>query len=218
MHKPASKLYLFCGKKISSKDALRIGKEGSLMAEKPYVVAIAGGTCSGKSTLAQRLLETFGESRTLVLNMDSYFKKEPPTTIAPITRKEYVEHNSPDTLELDRLYADFSKAAEPGSGWELVVIEGLFALYLDPIRERADLKVFVDLASDERLTRRIKKHMGWGQTYEQVTERYLDTVRFRHDELIEPTRWHADVIVNGTLDRGRGAEVVSAYLRSQLGK
>ena len=187
------------------------------MAARPYVVAVAGGTCSGKSTLADRLGDLFSGSRkTVVLHMDSYFKKEPPTTVAPITRKVYVEHNSPDTLELERMYADFEQAAAEGSENELVIIEGLFALYLDPIRERADLKVFVDLESDERMARRIVKHMGWGQTYEQVTERYLDTVRFRHNELIEPTRWHADVVLNGTLDRHQGANVVASYIESKL--
>ncbi len=65
------------------------------MEQKPYVVAIAGGTCSGKSTLTDRLAEHFSPlCRVKVLHMDSYFKKEPPTTIAPITRKEYVEHDS----------------------------------------------------------------------------------------------------------------------------
>lgn len=187
------------------------------MERKPYVVAIAGGTCSGKSTLADRLGDLFSGSRkTVVLHMDSYFKKEPPNTVAPITRKVYVEHNSPDTLELDRMYADFEQAVAMGSENELVLIEGLFALYLDSIRERADLKVFVDLESDERMARRIVKHMSWGQTYEQVTERYLDTVRFRHKELIEPTRWHADIVVNGTLDRHKGTDVLACYIESRL--
>ncbi len=188
------------------------------MEQKPYVVAIAGGTCSGKSTLTDRLAEHFTPlCRVKVLHMDSYFKKEPPTTIAPITRKEYVEHNHPDTLELPRLYGDFQEASAPGAPWDLVLIEGLFALYLDPIRERADLKVFVDLESDARLVRRIVKHMAWGQTYEQVTDRYLDTVRFRHNELIEPTRWHADVVLNGTLDDHQGQQVLEVYLGNQLG-
>ncbi len=185
---------------------------------KPYVVAIAGGTCSGKSTLTDRLEALFApRCKTVAIHMDAYFKKEPPTTIAPITRKEYVEHNSPDTLELDRLYADFQRITAEGSDARLVLVEGLFALYLDELRERADLKIFVDLPSDERLTRRIVKHMGWGQTYEQVTERYLDTVRFRHNELIEPTRWHADLIVNGVLDRAQGVEVAECFIEKQLG-
>lgn len=184
---------------------------------KPYVVAIAGGTCSGKSTLTDRLEARFSpQCKTVAVHMDSYFKKEPPTTIAPITRKEYVEHNHPTTLELDRLYEDFARLTAEGADAQLVIIEGLFALHLDEIRKRADLKIFVDLPSDERMARRIVKHMGWGQTYEQVTERYLDTVRFRHNELIEPTRWHADLVVNGTLDRNQAEQAVASFIEKNL--
>ena len=124
--------------------------------------------------------------------------------MAPITRKVYAEHNTPEALELERFYSDFAQACAPGSGHRLVLVEGLFALHLEAVRERADLKVFVDLESDERLARRIVKFMAWGDTYEQVTSRYLDTVRFRHNELVEPTRWHADLVLNGTLDSHRG--------------
>jgi uridine kinase len=95
-----------------------------------------------------------------------------------------------------------------------VLIEGLFALHLDWIREKADLKVFVDLPSDARLARRIVKHMKWGRTYDEIVNRYLDTVRFRHDELIEPTRWHADIVVNGT--ENQGAEVLASFIQSRI--
>lgn len=186
---------------------------------KPYVVAIAGGTCSGKSTLTDRLEARLSPRyKTAVIHMDSYFKKEPPTTIAPITRKEYVEHNHPTTLELERMYEDFARITGEGEDTQLVLIEGLFALYLDEIRERADLKIFVDLESDERLARRITRFMAWGQTYEEVTERYLDTVRFRHKELIEPSRWHADIVVNGTLDRNQAEDVAACFIEKKLGK
>lgn len=184
---------------------------------KPYVVAIAGGTCSGKSTLNDRLEAILAPKYKLeALRMDRYFKKEPPMTTAPITRKEYVEHNSPDTLELERMYEDFARMTAEDSDAQLVLVEGLFALYLDKIREGADLKIFVDLPSDERLARRIVRFMAWGQTFEEVTERYLDTVRFRHNELIEPTRWHADLVVNGTLDRGQGVEIVRSFIEKNL--
>lgn len=188
------------------------------MEHAPYVVAIAGGTCSGKSTLCDRLENTFAPlCPTLALHMDAYYKKETPTTVAPITRKVYAEHNTPEALELERFYSDFAQACVPGSGRRLVLVEGLFALYLEAVRERADLKVFVDLESDERLARRIVKFMAWGDTYEQVTSRYLDSVRFRHNELVEPTRWHADLVLNGTLDSHRGVAVLEGYLRQQLG-
>lgn len=185
------------------------------MAKKPFIVAVAGGTCSGKSTITQKLTEILSESyRVKAIAMDSYFKKEPPTTVAPITRKVYVEHNHPTTLELERLLVD-CKEAFANEEYDFVFVEGLFALYIDEIREKADLKIFVDLDSDARLVRRITKHMAWGQTYEQVTDRYIETVKFRHNELIEPTRWHADIIANGTLDQNKSIEVILAYLKNQ---
>lgn len=180
---------------------------------KPYVVAIAGGTCSGKSTLADALDKAFADSHKVKLfNMDSYFKNPTPKVVAPITGIEYPEHNHPDALRLDDLRRDFEEAR--AGDFDLVLVEGLFALHLDWIREKADLKVYVDLESDARLARRIVKHMKWGQTYDQVVNRYLDTVRFRHDELIEPTRWHADVVVNGTSNQG--TEVLATYIETKL--
>lgn len=181
---------------------------------KPYVVAVAGGTCSGKSTITHALEEKLStEFKVKAIEMDQYFKKEPPKTIAPITRKEYVEHNHPSSLELERLQADFEAAINDES-LEIVLVEGLFALYTDWIREKADFKIYVDLDSDARLVRRIKKHMSWGNTYEQVTDRYIDTVKFRHNELIEPTRWHADLVINGTLDSNKGTDAALCYIKS----
>lgn len=178
-----------------------------------YVVGIAGGTCSGKSTLVDRLAARLADYPVAVLHMDRYFRSPAPHTIAPITRKEYVEHNHPDTLDLPALYRDFDAALQaPG----IVLIEGLFALYLDPIRDRLDLKVFVDLQSDERIVRRIKRFLSMGQSMDEITDRYLDTVRFRHNELIEPSRWHADLVLNGTLDAHKGAEVLLNYILAQV--
>lgn len=190
------------------------------MGKKPYIVGITGGTCSGKTTLVEKLEEALGKNyKVAVLHMDKYFKRPSPTTIAPITRKEYVEHNHPDTLDLDTMFADFVEIADGRSEdqVDIFLVEGLFALYLDRIRDRLDLKVFVDLKSDERLIRRVKRFMAFGQTMDEIVERYLDTVRFRHDELIEPTRWHADIVINGTLYTNSGSDLLLSYLEQQIG-
>jgi len=178
-----------------------------------FVIGIAGGTCSGKSTLSEALEAYYGE-RAVVLHMDRYFRRPSPTTIAPISGKEYVEHNHPDTLNLDEMYRDFEAAAAGES--DLVIIEGLFALYLEPIRTKCDLKIFVDLASDERLVRRIRRFEQRGQTFDEITDRYIDTVRFRHNELIEPTRWYADMVVNGIFKQNT-VDILTAYIDKQIG-
>lgn len=180
---------------------------------KPFFVAIAGGTCSGKTTLAENLRQKLEEKYLVtVINMDHYFKNPTPTVIAPITGIEYPEHNHPDSLKLDEMMVDLDAALAGES--DVVIIEGLFALYLDWIRTRADVKVFVDLESDARLARRIVKFMKRDQSYDNIVNRYLDTVRFRHNELIEPTRWHADMVINGTPTKG--ADILKCYIESNI--
>ena len=182
--------------------------------KKPYVVGIGGGTCSGKSTLTGYLKERFAEVNPVIFNMDAYFIKPFKTTIAPITGKPYPEVNHPSAIDLDRLYADFDAAVSDPEN-RLVIIEGLFALYLPEIYGRCDLKIFVDLKSDARLVRRIRRHLERGDTFDEITDRYIDTVRFRHDELVEPTRWRADMVLNGTF-YGRETEIAETVIRANL--
>lgn len=179
-----------------------------------FVIGIAGGTCSGKSTLAEKLQARLGDSCRLI-HMDSYFRRPFSYTVAPITGKTYVEHNHPDALELERLYADMDDAMTDGK-LSAVIVEGLFALHLDELREKLDFKVFVDLDSDERLVRRIRRFTSLGQSFDEVTDRYIDTVRFRHNEIIEPSRWHADIVVNGNAG-DVPVDVLEGYIRSKLG-
>lgn len=177
-----------------------------------FVIGIAGGTCSGKSTLSEKLALYYGDS-CRIIHMDSYFRRPFINTIAPITGIEYVEHNHPDALLLDDLYRDFNDAIENGEQ-KVLIIEGLFALYLPEIRNRLDLKIFVDLDSDERLVRRIKRFSEKGQSFDEITSRYIDTVRFRHNELIEPTRWHADMVVNGIFGE-KTVRIITTYVDSE---
>ncbi len=177
-----------------------------------FVIGIGGGTCSGKTTLSELLAAYYGD-RAEVIHMDKYLRLRELKTTAPFTGREYVEHNHPDAIRREELCRDF-EAALAGDR-EIVIIEGLFALYMEEVRTRCDLKVFVDLASDERLVRRIKRFGEAGQSYEDITSRYIDTVRFRHDEFVEPTRWYADMVVNG-MRIPEGGEILKAYIDRRL--
>ena len=85
-------------------------------------------------------------------------------------------------------------------------------LYDSNIRELCDIKIFIDCRADERIVRRIKRNMQWGQTFEQITDVYLNLVRFRHDEYVEPSRWQADFIINGAKPFEKAIHMISAYL------
>ena len=178
------------------------------------VIGIAGGTCSGKTTLSETLNTKLTEAgkRVSLIHMDAFFKQVTPTVIAPFTGIEYPEHNHPDSFRLDEFYEAIENAKN-SPDFDVVIVEGLLTLYLPECREKCDIKVFVDLLSDERLLRRIHKHMVLkNQTMDEVAERYLDTVRYRHDEFVEPTRWYADMVVNG--NDNKGADILSAYVLS----
>ncbi len=207
------------------------------MAKRPFVIGIAGGTASGKTTLAARLKEELAPLKVHIFNTDSYYRYPFLTTIAPFSGIEYVEHNHPDCLLLNDLLRDFSAACagqpfqqrifNPGTQeerfeqfdevFDVIVIEGLFMLYFERIRALLDLKVFVDLEPDERLIRRIKRWLPLGQTMDEIAERYLDTVRYRHDEFVEPTRWYADVVIGGWL-KPESVEILKTYIRAGVQK
>ena len=184
-----------------------------------YVIGIAGGTCSGKTTLSSMLEESLTGAGLSVstLHMDRYFKNPTPTTVAPVKGIEYPEHNHPDSFKLEEFYADFDKLrAEDG---DVLIVEGLLILCLPRIREKLDLKLFVDLPSDERLVRRIKRFMrDRGQTLDEVASRYLDTVRYRHNEFVEPSRWFADLVLNGDYTTHNGVSLLTELVIAKVRK
>lgn len=180
------------------------------------IVGIGGGTCSGKTTLTGRLEKALGAKyKVAVINMDTYFRWMTLYTTAPFTGIEYVDHNHPNVVDLDKFYAAVEAAISDTSN-NVVLVEGLFALYFGKLREKLDLKIFVDLGSDQRLYRRLKRHMAHGETMDEVGSRYLDTVRYRHDEFVEPTRWYADVIVNGSLDTHKGTDIIISHIEARI--
>lgn len=186
------------------------------MANQPYIVGVAGGTCSGKSTLVAELKKRLASDFSVhSIMMDMFWLSPGPSVVAPITRAVYKERNHPDALDQERLFAEFDQARQSGD-FNIIFVEGLFALQMDRIRDTLDVRVFVDLPSDERMYRRIKRWMSYGETMESIVSRYLDTVRFRHDELVEPSRWHADVVINGTLDMHHGTDILECYIRRQV--
>jgi uridine kinase len=168
------------------------------LALKPYLIGISGGSASGKSTLCGKLAAELSEMKTKVFVMDEYFKPElqRPCTKAFVTEKEYIDDNHPLTVDLQKLENDVKDAMK--NDYDVIIIEGLLTLWDENIYKLLDLKLFVDCKSDERMVRRIKRNTQWGQTFDQITNVYLDMVRFRHEEYVEPSKWRADIIINGS--------------------
>lgn len=162
---------------------------------RPYVIVIAGGSGSGKSTLAQRFCEELSPCTVKLLAMDSYYKPEDELPLVTVENgRQYRDYNAPDSFDLARLKADIQTALDK-QDCKVLMIEGLLTLWDDEIDELCDLRVFVDCPADVRVIRRIKRNLTWGLSFEDITDVYLDLVRYRHEQYVAPSVEKADIVI-----------------------
>jgi uridine kinase len=174
------------------------------------VIGVAGGSGSGKTSFCTKLVQWLGHIRVKLISTDNYYKKVKPKTRAPHNDKVYDDYDHPDSLNMERLHDDFIQSISTNT-YDVVIIEGLMVLYFKEIRNHLNLKIFVDCPSDERLVRRIKRDIH-EETLEDISAEYLDIVRHRYNEFVEPTRWLADIIVNGSNDSEKAVHVVREWI------
>lgn len=188
--------------------------DGGKHMKKSFVVGIAGGSGSGKTTFCNELVQSLGELKVKELHIDSYFKSEQqrPYVKAPFKESMYRDDNDPLATDLPKVPIDLYKAIESNS-YDVIIVEGLWTLWDKNIYNQLDLKLFIDCDSDERLVRRIKRNMKWGLTLDEITNFYLDMVRYRHDEYIEPTKWRADFILNGSIHSEKAMKIITDYIK-----
>ena len=188
---------------------------GGVSGSKPFFIGIAGGSASGKTTLAQALAQGLG-TRVALLPMDHYYKDQ---AHLPFPERLEVNYDHPEALDLS-LYLEHARALVAGRPVEMplydfkahtrspktqrvqpapvVVLEGILALHLGELRALMDLKVFVDADADERFIRRLQRDVEErGRSLESVVEQYLTRVKPMHQAFVEPSKRHADVILPG---------------------
>src|ERR1051325_6789561 len=180
----------------------------------PLVIGIAGGSGSGKTTVAQEILQRVGPYRIAFLQHDSYYKDL--SGLPPAQRVEvYFDH--PNSLETDLLIShiaslrdgkavevpiyDFSTHSRTTKTFtvqprRVILIEGILIFTEPALREMFDVKIFVDTDSDLRFIRRLQRDIAErGRTTESVIKQYQLTVRPMHLEFVEPSKRYADVII-----------------------
>ena len=180
----------------------------------PFIIGVAGGSGSGKTTVTNKVLETIGSEMAAVIIQDYYYRDQSHLTFEQRLGTNYDHPQAFDwplliahiddlrngrAIEMpvydfaNHTRSDQTVTVQPAP---VIVIEGLFPLYDAALREMMSLKIFVDTDSDVRFIRRLKRDIAErGRTMENVIEQYLSTVRPMHNQFIEPTKRFADVIL-----------------------
>ncbi len=182
---------------------------------RPLIFGIAGGTGSGKSTVARKVAEALGEASVAFIEMDSYYRD-----FSHLSQHELhhsVNWDHPDAFDVE-LLASHLEALARGEAIEVpvyefathsrgvqvrrvepadvIVIDGILLLADERLRTVCDVKVFVDADPDIRLIRRIRRDMeSRGRSLDSVLDQYLSTVQPMHLQFVEPSKRYADVIV-----------------------
>ena len=181
---------------------------------KPLIVGIAGGSGSGKSTVARKITEALSPASAAFIDMDAYYRNHVELTLEERRR---VNWDHPEAFDLD-LLASHLDALARGEAIEkpvydfvshlreertvhipprdVVVIDGILLFVEEAVRRSCDVKVFVDADADVRLIRRIRRDMSKrGRPLEEILEQYLTTVQPMHLQFVEPSKRYADIIV-----------------------
>ena len=180
----------------------------------PIVIGIAGGTGSGKTTVANVILNRVGAHRISFLPHDAYYRDLSALTIE---ERHRINFDHPDSLETDLLVAhirqlkagqaialpvyDFTTHSRTErtvrvEARRVILVEGILIFYEAALRALFDVKIFVDTDADIRFIRRLQRDIvERGRTTESVIQQYLTTVRPMHMEFVEPSKRYADVII-----------------------
>lgn len=200
---------------------------------RPLFIGLAGGSGSGKTTIAEDVVDRL-EGRVALLHHDAYYRHRVDLTLEERTRLNY---DHPDSLEtelliehLERLrsglavelpvydFAEHLRSEETVriAPARVVVIEGILVLSDARLRSELDLKIFVDTDPDLRLARRLERDITErGRSVESVIDQYFATVRPMHLEFVEPSRRYADLIIPEGFNPAAVATVVE-LIRSRL--
>jgi uridine kinase len=201
-----------------------------------FVVGIAGGTGSGKTTIAAHLASALPPEATICIEHDWYYRDR---SGMPAEERALINFDHPDAIETEMLVAhlDALRAGQTVQApqydfrghvrcaeWltvvpaPIIIVEGILVLADERLRARLDLKIFVDTDADIRLVRRVARDLEErGRTFAQVRDQYFRTVRPMHLEFVEPSKRYADLIVPEGGENRAALDVLIGGLRRTIG-
>jgi uridine kinase len=199
------------------------------------IIGICGGTGSGKTTIARKIVEAVGAENVVLVEQDSYYRN---LSDMPLDERHQANFDHPDSLDSDMLVGhilrlkqgltaemplyDFKthtrttkiEMIEPRP---VVVVEGILIFAESPVLDLLDVRVFVDTPDDIRFIRRLQRDISErGRTVESVIGQYHRTVRPMHHEFVEPSKRHADIIIPEGGQTGVSVEFLCGMIRQKL--
>lgn len=178
------------------------------------LIGLAGGTGSGKTSIAKAISHEIGDDGVVVVEQDSYYHQ---LAHLPLEERARVNFDHPDSVDFDLMLSDLEKlqrfeAVEVPiydyashtrkketrriSGQRLIILEGILVLSDQAVRDLMDIKIYVDTPADVRFIRRMMRDVKErGRSFDAVVDQYYATVRPMHDQFVEPTKRFADLIV-----------------------
>jgi uridine kinase len=194
----------------------------------PLVLGLAGGSGSGKTTIAESIVDSIGPDNVVMVQHDAYYRDQ---TDLPLEQRAKVNYDHPDSLETDLLVAhierlvdgktidrptydftvhnraDDTVVVEPRP---VIMVEGILVLYEPRLRELMDLKIYVDTDPDLRIMRRLERDLKErDRSFDSVRDQYLHTVRPMHLQFVEPSKRYADIVIPEGYNMNAVATVIS---------
>ncbi len=199
------------------------------------IIGIAGGTGSGKTTVVRKIVEALPVNTVAVIPQDSYYKSQ---WDVPEEKRKHTNFDHPDAFEWPLLAHQIEELRngraieQPTYSYitctrqketvhvephDVIIVEGIMALYDRKLRDLMDLKIFVDAEPDERLLRVIERDIAErGHPLEMLIGKYRRILKPMHDEFIEPTKQYADIIIPNGGENARAVAMMQMYILSAL--
>ena len=199
------------------------------------IVLIGGGSASGKTHVLRKVLERIPEDKITKISIDDYYKD---FSVLPMEERVKVNFDHPKAFDwklmteqindlkngktIEKPIYDFtihgrSKKTEVVEPKELIVVEGIMALVNKDLRALGDLKVYINASRERRLVRRIERDQKErGRTYESIIEQYFSTVLPMYEEIIAPSQYYADLIINNEGYNTKSIDVLVSVLNNMI--
>ncbi len=205
--------------------------------KKPVIIAVAGGSSSGKTTVVNKILDNIGDYPIIVIKHDDYYKDQ---ALMSLEERRKVNYDHPFSLDNDLFFEHLTKLIHGESiekptydfvlltraekteiikPAKIIILEGILILEDERIRNLADIKIFVEADDDLRFIRRLKRDtLERGRTQESVIEQYITTVKPMHFAFVKPTKRYADIIIPNDYYHDVAVDLIKAKILSILNK